>query len=90
VISSERAARIGADALHKKGEAGSYRTGEVLDPNDVNRLPLVYSVPRETILRCWIVHCAPIRVFGLMSSTVLLIDRETGDAIYFGSAHDEG
>ncbi len=51
------------------------------------RPPMIYGGP--DLRTCWIAYAErPLR--GLMASTIVLIDRESGAVRYSGSANDEG
>jgi hypothetical protein len=52
--------------------------------------PILYQFPEPDLTRCWIAFVEQLDVSRLGSSTIILIDRETGAAAYTGSAHDEG
>lgn len=52
--------------------------------------PRLYSTSSMTRNSLWIAYIEPLQQLGLQSSTIVAIDRETGEVIYHGSANDEG
>ena len=61
---------------------------EVLTASEVGRPPSVYglSAPIED---CWIAYLHSVTT-GLHSSQVVILSRDSGTVLYFGSANDEG
>lgn len=85
-ISRERAAEIaGADALAHGLGVG---VRSVVMPHEITwRRPLPYGV---ALGRSWIAYIAQDAALALRSSTIVVVDRENGDVVYRGTAHDEG
>ena len=52
--------------------------------------PTLYFTGNMTQNSLWIAYIEPLQLFGLQSSTIVAIDRETGEVMYHGSANDEG
>jgi len=60
--------------------------------NEINwRRPSVgYGVNPEILDNNWIVYLNGKAFAGITSITMVILDRNTGSVLYFGSAHDEG
>ena len=83
MISREQAQLIAESKLARSGRG----VRDVVSADEVARPPLLYAGP--DLARCWIAYVdMPDR--GPQESTVIVIDRETGDVVYEGGAHDEG
>lgn len=63
----------------------------VRDLHEVDRPPvLVYWQTLATnVHQCWIAYVTS-RQFALQASEIVLVSKESGAVIYFGSANDEG
>jgi hypothetical protein len=81
-VTRERAAVIATKALAGCGLAETLAVDELRAP--VNVYPR-----RGDIWNCWIAY-AKQEGFGFHSSRLALVDRDTGEVLYVGSAHDEG
>jgi hypothetical protein len=49
-----------------------------------------YGVSRDIFNNSWIVYLHRKEIFGLISSAIVVLARESGHVLYFGSANDEG
>ena len=79
-------ARAVAEA-HALSTGSGFGIREVRLLEEVGRGPTLYNGPDLT--RCWIAYVET-RRHWLGPSTVILVDRITGDVLYAGSANDEG
>ena len=52
--------------------------------------PTLYFTGDMTGRALWIADMEPLNQFMLQSSMIVVIDRETGEVVYHGSANDEG
>lgn len=86
-ISRDDAYRIATQYLQSlTGQPKARPIREVL-PADQVRLSLYgVSAPVE---RLWVAYVAT-PLIGLVSSTVVLVSKDTGEVLYYGSANDEG
>ena len=51
--------------------------------------PIIYSTPVND--RCWFVYLNNhFAGYGLKSSDIIIVSKDTGKVLYFGSANDEG
>lgn len=83
----------GIAATHVAGKGGVI--SEVLDAGEGGfRSPKIYDPNKKIALsRCWVAYQEKKRnpgVISLESSMVILVSKETGRVLYYGSAHDEG
>jgi D-alanyl-D-alanine carboxypeptidase len=86
MIFRAQAAQIANNAILAHGLGSGVR--EVYRNNELPfRAPAIYGGP--DLDRCWIVY-AERPVTGLRASAIVLIDVETGQVLYQGSANDEG
>ncbi len=92
MITREQAAQMAADVLSAKSESGAYDIHHVVRLDEIRgRRPIPdYGVDRGIFEDNWIVYMAPKAFVGLTASTIMVLDQETGQLLYFGSAHDEG
>ncbi len=86
VVTREQAYEIAKqDALDN--ELG-FNINKVLLPEEItSSLPVLYGVPLEN---CWIAYVKTTEPLGLHSSTIIVVNRESGSVVYRGSANDEG
>ena len=63
----------------------------VRDLHEVDRPPvLVYwQMMTTSVDECWIAYVTP-RHLALQASEIVLVSKESGEVVYFGSANDEG
>lgn len=62
----------------------------VRNSDEVDRPPILYlasSGPKST--DCWIAYVNS-HPLALQASLIVLVSKESGEVVYFGSAHDEG
>lgn len=86
VISRDQAYEIAKqDALDN--ELGFNVNGVFLPEEITSALPVIYGVPLEN---CWVAYIKSPEPLGLRSSIIIIVDRESGEVIYRGSANDEG
>jgi hypothetical protein len=86
VISRDQAYEIAKqDALDN--ELGFNVNGVFLPEEIASALPVIYGVPLEN---CWVAYIKSPEPLGLRSSIIIIVDRESGEVIYRGSANDEG
>jgi hypothetical protein len=52
------------------------------------RLPNLYGL-KMPLQDCWIAYVNQ-PLIGLRAATIILINKESGDVVYYGSANDEG
>jgi hypothetical protein len=91
-ITREQAAQIAADVLRFKSDSDTLKVGKVVTLEEITWAGPYpsYGTSRDIFDNAWIVYVHPKEILGLMSSTIMVISRETGHVIYFGSANDEG
>ena len=86
MISREDAAQIALETARANGLGDSLT--QVLKLSQVKgRAPLVYG---HDFSASWIAYVDTPDSLCLQSSTIVAIDQETGEVVYFGSAGDEG
>jgi hypothetical protein len=92
MITRDQAAQIATDILRSKSEAGRYEVQYVVTVDEITwrRPHSGYGVDRDILEDSWIAYLHDRTFVGLRSSTVLVLARNDGRLIYFGSAHDEG
>jgi hypothetical protein len=61
---------------------------EVQDLAEVIKPPVIYGL-RENLASCWIAYLES-STRMLISSRIVLVSKETGQVVHFGSARDEG
>jgi len=102
MITREQAKRIATDYLEAAFTSRARVVSErvrhsheptieaVRDVSDVGRPPMPYLASTTTRLAdCWIAYLTS-RHLALQPSQIVLVSKETGDVVYFGSANDEG
>ncbi len=84
MISREQAASIAAETAKALG----FGTGvdKVLELPEIDRLQ-VYG---HDFANCWVAYIARTDWQGLQASTIVAVDKWTGQVVYTGSAYDEG
>ena len=86
MVTREEAASIAGSEIAKRGLVASVK--RVVAMEDCKREPVAYGVCFQG---CWIVYLdLPGSAWSLEASTILAIDRLTGDLRYCGSAQGEG
>jgi hypothetical protein len=92
MITREQAAQIATDVLRFKSEAGTYEVLHVVMLDEVkSRHPVpAYGVSESIFDGNWIVYLHDKKFFGLKSSMIIVLARDAGQLLYFGSANDEG
>jgi hypothetical protein len=86
-VQAERA-RTPAHFSERIGQTHLTSIREVLSSNEVGRPPLVYGL-RVPIDECWIAYLHSVPT-GIRSSQVVIVSKDSGQVLYFGSASDEG
>lgn len=86
MISRDQAREIAHSVILAKGLGIAVRQ-VVLSEEITWSLPKVYGGP--ALSDCWVVY-ADQKTTGLGASAVVLLSKLTGDALYAGSANDEG
>lgn len=76
-----------ADA-YVRGVGWRYGVSEVRRVGEVGRPPTLYNGP--DMWRCWLAYVDMRGSGWLGPSTVILINKETGEVLYAGGANDEG
>jgi broad specificity phosphatase PhoE len=85
-VSRESAHTIGVRAIAERRLGKGVRA--VCAFEEVTRAPALYGLD---LSRCWIVYADAVEPpGGLRSSTVVLVDRGSGEVLYAGAANDEG
>jgi hypothetical protein len=59
------------------------------DLSSSGRKPFVYNVTKTKLEDCWYFYLKETRLI-LRSSTILVLSKNDGSKVYFGSAEDEG
>ncbi|MDQ6871216.1 MAG: hypothetical protein M3037_04300 [Gemmatimonadota bacterium] len=86
MVDRESAVRIAEKEIVARGLGTGVRSVLGFDELKV-RAPVLYRGP--DLRKCWIAYAErPLR--GLFASNIVLIDRESGEVLYSGSANDEG
>lgn len=101
MITRGQAAEIARVHLTSRRPADQSLLGEATEPADapairevralkeISRAPVLYYRVPVNLEDCWIVYLASRRL-GLQSSQIILVSKEQGEVLYYGSAHDEG
>lgn len=84
MISREQATSIAAEAAKALGLGTA--VDKVLDPPEIDRLR-VYGHDFES---CWVAYVTQTDWQTLQASTIVAVDKWTGQVVYAGSAYDEG
>ena len=84
MISREQAASIAAKAAKALGFG--IGVAQVLELPEIDRL----SVYGHDFENCWVAYIAPTDRRRLQPSTIVAVDKWTGQVVYTGSAYDEG
>ena len=86
MISREQAAEIAkADAA---ANGSGTEVSNVFRAREIaSRAPMLYGIDLE---RCWVAYMVDPRPPALRSSTIVVVDMESGVVAYRGSANDEG
>ena len=92
MISRDQAKVRAEKYLQDRSMLGAFSIRHVYSVEEIQfRLPLVYGCPEESLENCWIVYLERLLdKIQLRSSMIILISKETGSTVYFGSAKDEG
>jgi hypothetical protein len=61
----------------------------VRDLSEASRPPRPYLSSDAGVADCWIAYLTS-RLLALQASQIVLVSKESGEVLYFGSAHDEG
>lgn len=89
-ITRERARQIATDYLAAPGEKG-WPISKIVSVEELApRTPQLYGCgtdPSYRIEECWIAYLDP--ATALRSNTILLISKESGKVVFFGSADDQ-
>lgn len=84
MISREQAASIAAEAAKALGVGAD--VDKVLELAEIDRLH-VYGHDSEN---CWVAYITHNDLRRLQASTIVAVDKLTGQVVYTGSAYDEG
>ena len=87
-LESERSRRAPSQFSELSGRTQLRSIRSVLSVDEVVRPPLVYGL-RAPLETCWIAYLESSPT-AIQSSRVVLVSKESGKVLYFGSANDEG
>ncbi len=88
--SRENAALIATQYLREKGR--DFTVSEIYSWDEIPfRKPCLYYVEPFDITQCWIVYLSgPDTGWMLKSSDIVIVTKDSGKVVYFGTANDEG
>tara|TARA_R110002110_G_scaffold415835_1_gene657174 strand:+ start:7141 stop:7401 length:261 start_codon:yes stop_codon:yes gene_type:complete len=86
MVTREEAKKIAQTEMKKSWP--KYELIRVITLEEVDSAPP--HVFNDDLSNCWIAYLLPVEIVGLFSSTIIVIDRDTGEIRYQGSASDEG
>ena len=88
-VDRESARSLVEEYLRQVGRT-EFSVEKLCDVSEIRtRLPSVYGVRIDD--RCWIAYLrGPMTGFCVKSSDIVVLSKETGRVLYFGSANDEG
>lgn len=84
MISREKAASIASETARSLGLGTG--VDKVLELPEIDRLH-VYG---HDFKDCWVAYITHTDRWMLRASTIVAVDKQTGQVVYTGSAHDEG
>lgn len=92
MIGREQAAQIAANVVRFRSKAGQYEIYKVVTLEEIGKPgPRPdYGTPRHILQDNWIAYLHDKTFCGIHSSTIMVLARDTGQLLYFGSTNDEG